>query len=431
MFNLEQSISEWRGQMLSAGVKNPDIVDELESHLREDWARRVQSGESEEQAFAVAVQGVGQASLPKHEFAKLSGKKWAWLRKLKGIMAAAFDPVPSLNTFTPGARWTLELARQEAPRLNHCFVGTEHVLLGLLALQDGVVPNVLKKMGVDREGVRRQIENWVSTFPPSKMPGRLPYTPRVRKSLYFAAREAKVSQNAPVGAEHILLGLVLEGDGVAGRVLRDFGLSPETTREEIMREVGRNRCGTMDEQLENRLRFLRKANTEDMPHSDRGLLDHLLGTRQLLVAWEARPALCDAGLFHSVYGTEYYELKAIPLTLRNEVQQLIGDEAESLAWLFCMIRRETLYENPGREGEFRVQHRLTDEWLPLTKIQFQDLLTLTLANTLEAFPRCSRIERRHLRRYLRRYLRRFRDIAIPPAQRAFDRIDVHWWEIWK
>jgi hypothetical protein len=187
----------------------------------------------------------------------------------------------------------------------------------------------------------------------------------------------------------------------------------------------------MDEQLEDRLRFLRKANTEGMPHSDRGLLDHLLGTRQLLVEWEARPALCDAGLFHSVYGTEYYELQAMPLTMRNEVQQLIGDEAESLAWLFCMIRRETLYENPGREGEFRVQHRLTDQWLPLIRIQFQDLLTLTLANTLEPFPRCSRMERRHLRRYLRKYLRRFRDIAIPPAQRAFDRIDVRWWEIWK
>ena len=187
----------------------------------------------------------------------------------------------------------------------------------------------------------------------------------------------------------------------------------------------------MDEQLEKRLRFLRKANTECMPHTDRGLLDHLLGTRQLLVEWEARPALCDAGLFHSVYGTESYELKAIPLTMRNEVQQLIGDEAELLAWLFCMIRRETLYQNPGRGGEFRVQHRMTDEWLPLTKIQFQDLLTMALANSLEAFPRWSWSERRHLRRYMRRYLRRFPDIATPPAQRAFDRIDVAWWEFWK
>jgi hypothetical protein len=239
MFNLEQSISEWRGEMLSAGVKNPDVVDELESHLREDWARRVQSGESEEQAFEGAVQGVGQASLLEHEFAKLV--KWAWLRKLKGILARAFIQVPSLSTFTPGARWTLELARQEAPRLNHGFVGTEHVLLGLLALEDGVVPNVFKKMGVDRERVRRQIEKWVSAFPPSKMPGRIPYTSRVKKSLRLAAKEAKVSRQTCVGAEHIFLGLLLEGDGVAGRVLRDFGLSPETTREEIARELGRSR----------------------------------------------------------------------------------------------------------------------------------------------------------------------------------------------
>jgi hypothetical protein len=127
----------------------------------------------------------------------------------------------------------------------------------------------------------------------------------------------------------------------------------------------------MGDQLENRLRFLRKANTDGMPHSDRGLLDHLLGTRQLLVEGEARPALCDAGLFHSVYGTEYYELKAIPLNMRNEVQRLIGDEAESLAWFV---------REPGTEGEFGVQHRLTDEWLRLTKTQFQDLLTLTLGS---------------------------------------------------
>src|SRR6185369_937853 len=161
MFNLEQSISEWRRQMQSVGVKNPDIVDELESHLREDLARRVQSGEAEEEAFESAVQGVGQASLLKQEFAKIGGKKWACLSKLKGIIAGALAPVPALNTFTPDARRTLELARQEAPRLQHGFVGTEHVLLGLLALEDGTVSNVLKKLGVDRESVRQQIENWV------------------------------------------------------------------------------------------------------------------------------------------------------------------------------------------------------------------------------------------------------------------------------
>jgi hypothetical protein len=424
MFNLEQSISEWRGQMLSAGVRNSDIVDELESHLREDWARRVQSGESEEQAFEGALQGVGQASLLKHEFAKLSGEKWAWLTKLKGIMAGAY--VPSLSTFTPGARWTLELARQEAPRLNHGFIGTEHVLLGLLALEDGVVPNVLKIMGVDREDVRRQIENWVITFPPSKVPGPVPYTPRVKKSLRLAATEAKASRHACVGAEHIFLGLLLEGDGVAGRVLRDFGLSPETTREEIRREVGRNRCGSMDEQLGNRLRFLRKA-TEQMPHSEVGLFDHLLGTRRLLVEWEARPALCDAGLFHSVYSTDHYELTAIPLSMRDEVRQLIGDEAESLVWLFCMMRRETLFDQLDKDRDFSVQHRLTGEWIPLTEGQYHDLITMSFANCLEAFPRCSWIARR----YIRWGLRRFRGIAIGPAQIALDRIEAHWWEFWK
>ena len=428
MFDLEQSISEWREQMLSAGVKNPEIVDELESHLREDLARRVQSGESEERAFEGAVQGVGQASLLKSEFAKLGGKKWAWLTKLKGVIAGAFVPVPSLSRLTPGARRALELATQEAPRLHHGFVGTEHVLLGLLALEDGAVPSILKKLGVDREGLKREIENWVSSFPPSKMPDRLPYTSRVKKALRLAATEAKVSKHAPVGAEHIFLGLLLEGDGVAGCVLRDLGLSSETAREEITRELGRNRGGSyVDEQLENRLRFLRKANTEGMPHSDHGLFDHLLGTRRLLVEWEARPALCDAGLFHSVYGTEAYELKAIPLSMRGEVRQLIGDEAESLVWLFCMMRRETLAQNLGRDKDFSIQHHLTDEWIPLTKGQFHDLITMSFANCLEAFPRCPW----NVRWNIRFGLRPFRNHAIQPAQSAFDRIDVHWWQFWK
>ena len=243
MFNLEQSISEWRRQMQSVG-RNPDTLDELESHLREDLERRMQSGESEEQAFEAAVQGVGQASLLKREFAKLGGKRSTWLRKLKRLIAGAFDPVPSLSAFTPGARRTLELARQEAPRLNHSFVGTEHVLLGLLALDDGPVPNLLKTLGVNREALKQQIEAWVSNFPTSKMPHRLPYTPRVKKSLRLAATEAKRSRHVGVGPEHIFLGLLLEGNGVAGRVLRNLGLTSKTTREEITRERRRNQGGS-------------------------------------------------------------------------------------------------------------------------------------------------------------------------------------------
>jgi hypothetical protein len=236
MFNLEESIVEWRRQMLAAGVKNPAALDELESHLREDAERLMRSGSSAEQAFETAVQRIGHAGLLKHEFAKVGGKKWVLLGKLKGIIVDSVAPVPSLSTFTPSARQTLELARTEAPRLHHNFVGTEHVLLGLLALENGVVPNVLKRMGVDREGLRKQVEQWVSVFPSEKMTAKLPYTFRVKKALRFAAGEAKACRQACVGAEHIFLGLLRERDGVAARVLKNLGVKIQTAREEILNE---------------------------------------------------------------------------------------------------------------------------------------------------------------------------------------------------
>lgn len=183
----------------------------------------------------------------------------------------------------------------------------------------------------------------------------------------------------------------------------------------------------MDEQLENRLRFLREANTEGMPHTDRALFDHLLGTRQVLVEWGARPALCDAGLFHSIYSTEHFEQTAVPLTRRDEVRQLIGEEAESLVWLFCMMRRDAFFLDLGKDQSPSVQHRETGEQISLSGTQHQDLLTLLFANSLEAFPGSSWFGRRSLRRGLR-YYRRF---AMPPLQRSLDRYIVRWWEIWK
>lgn len=183
----------------------------------------------------------------------------------------------------------------------------------------------------------------------------------------------------------------------------------------------------MDDELEKRVRFLRAAHVDGLPHTERGLLDHLLGTRQLLVDWRAQSAVCDAGLFHSVYGTEHYAPTAIPISMRAGVQQLIGAEAESLAWMFCMMRRESFDQNLGREGEFAVQHRLTSEWLPLTPGQFHDLVTMTFANTLEAFPHLSW----SVHRNCRAYLRPFRRVAISGAQNAFDRLDTHWWAFWK
>jgi hypothetical protein len=239
MFNFEQSISAWRQQMHSAGVNNPEILDELENHLREDVARRMQSGETEQQAFESAVQAIGEISVLQNEFKKIGGKKRAWLRKLKTALAEAFVPVPALSAFSPGAQRTLELAKLEAPRLQHNFIGTEHVLLGLLALEDSSIPNILKRLGINRAHLKQQIEDAVSNFASAETAGPLPYTPRVKKSLQLAATEAKLSNHASIGAEHIFLGLLREGDGVAARVLKNLGLNPETTRAEITKEMTR------------------------------------------------------------------------------------------------------------------------------------------------------------------------------------------------
>src|SRR2546425_1022147 len=119
------------------------------------------------------------------------------------------EPVEPLNNFTPRAQQVLALARKEAARFNHNFVGTEHVLLGLISLGQGTAVTVLGKMGLDLEKVRMEVEKQVGTGPDQKMAGYIPYTPRVKKVLALAAKEARALNHTYVGTEHILLGLLL------------------------------------------------------------------------------------------------------------------------------------------------------------------------------------------------------------------------------
>jgi hypothetical protein len=238
MFNLEQSIAAWRLQMQSAGVKNPVVLDELESHLREDVGRQIQAGFTGEEAFQAAVQRIGQPSTLKREFGKIRGRRWALLGKLKGMLVEPLAPSPPLNMFGTSARRALELARAEAPRRRHNFIGTEHVLLGLLTMENEVVPNALKRMGVNPEEVKKQVEKWIRNFQGRTVTNHLPYTPRVKKSLRIAAREARTCKHAFIGAEHIFLGLLIEGDGVAGRVLKNLGVNIQRARQEILSQPG-------------------------------------------------------------------------------------------------------------------------------------------------------------------------------------------------
>src|SRR5471032_2851619 len=145
-----------------------------------------------------------------------------------------------MNNFTPRAQQVLALARKEADRFNHNYVGTEHLLLGLIKLGQGVAVNVLQKLGLDLETVRIEVEKQVGSGPDTKMSGNIPYTPRVKKVLALAGKEAKALNHSYVGTEHILLGLLKEGEGVAARVLKSLEVDIDRTRTEILKELDPN-----------------------------------------------------------------------------------------------------------------------------------------------------------------------------------------------
>ena len=145
-----------------------------------------------------------------------------------------------MNNFTPRAQQVLQLAKKEADRFNRGYVGTEHLLLGLIALGQGVAVNVLNKMGINLEMVRLEVEKAVGVGPETKTAGNLPFTPRVKKVLALAGSEARALNHSYIGTEHILLGLLREGEGVASRVLRNLNVDLEKTRTEIMKELDPN-----------------------------------------------------------------------------------------------------------------------------------------------------------------------------------------------
>ena len=145
-----------------------------------------------------------------------------------------------MSNFTPRAQQVLALARKEADRFHHNYVGTEHLLLGLINLGQGVAVNVLQKMGLDLDTVRAAVEQQVGTGPEAKPAGNVPYTPRVKKVLSLAGKEAKSLNHSYVGTEHILLGLLREGEGVAARVLKSLEVDVERCRSEILSELDPN-----------------------------------------------------------------------------------------------------------------------------------------------------------------------------------------------
>jgi hypothetical protein len=241
MFDLEKSIVEWRRQMSSGGIKSSELLDELESHLRDDLERQIQSGLNAQEAFETAVRQLGQPAALKNEFAKVGPATETRLRKLKRVLLELIGiRLPSPFVLAAGAQRVLELGGREALGFHHDFIGTEHVLLGLLESESGPITGVLHRLGVDRKAVRSEIEKIVGLGSVQRNIPVLRQTPRVKKALELARREAKTNKQNCVGPEHIFLGLLLEGGGVAALVLKNLGVNASAARHEILKELNRS-----------------------------------------------------------------------------------------------------------------------------------------------------------------------------------------------
>lgn len=138
--------------------------------------------------------------------------------------------------FTERAREVVVLAQDEARTLRHDYIGTEHVLLGLLLEEEGLGARVLESLGVTLEQTRERIRAIVGEGEPGEpVTGQIPFTPRAKQTMELALREALSLGNKYIGTEHILLGLVRVGEGVGVDILESLGATPAVVREELIR----------------------------------------------------------------------------------------------------------------------------------------------------------------------------------------------------
>ena len=160
--------------------------------------------------------------------------------------------------FTDRARKVMQLANQEAQRFNHEYIGTEHILLGLIKEGSGVAANVLKNLDVDLRKIRLEVEKLVQSGPDMVTMGKLPQTPRAKKVIEYSMEEARNLNHNYVGTEHILLGLLREQEGVAAQVLMNLGLKLEEVREEVLNLLGHGMEGREGSRAARRLRRRRR-----------------------------------------------------------------------------------------------------------------------------------------------------------------------------
>ncbi|MEN8126519.1 MAG: ATP-dependent Clp protease ATP-binding subunit [Planctomycetota bacterium] len=219
--------------------------------------------------------------------------------------------------FTDRARKVMALANQEAQRFNHEYIGTEHILLGLVKEGNGVGANVLRNLDVDVKKLRLEIEKLVKSGPDMVTMGKLPQTPRTKKVIEFAIEEARSLNHNYVGTEHILLGLLRETEGIAAQVLMNLGLKLEDVRQEVLNLLG--------------------AGVEDNSYQSMGMKMNPAATQAAKTAKSKTPALDS-------FGRDLTELAT-----KGELDPVIGrsTEIERLVQILCRRTKN----NPVLLGE--------------------------------------------------------------------------------
>ena len=248
-------------------------------------------------------------------------------------------PVPQRRTrprgvferFTDRARRVIPLAQEEAQRLNHDYVGTEHLLLGLLSEGEGVAAKALASLGISLEAVRVQVQEIIGQGL-SAPTGHIPFTPRAKKVLELSLREALQLGHNYIGTEHILLGLIREGEGVAAQVLAGFGADHTRVREQVLRLLtgGSEEAGTGT-------RLVRMAVPVDLVDA----------AEQLAEVRRQKEAAIEAGDFDTA------------AALRDREQRLLADQARrEREWTAGVDVQAVIAENQRVYRELERLHEL-------------------------------------------------------------------------
>jgi ATP-dependent Clp protease ATP-binding subunit ClpA len=228
--------------------------------------------------------------------------------------------------FTERARQVVVLAQEEARTLKHNYIGTEHILLGLLREEEGLAARVLESLDITVERVRAQVVRIVGSGE-EVTSGQIPFTPRAKKVLELALREALSLGHNYIGTEHILLGLVREGEGVAAQVLVKLGADLARVRQQVIQLLGGYAGG---EDVGARMRLVRMTVPDDLREAE----------EQLAQVRREKMAAIDRGDFEQATG------------LRDQEKQLLPRLAErERAWTARVDLAAVIQENHKLHGE--------------------------------------------------------------------------------